>query len=181
MNFFNYLEILILWLFTSGILETVYSISFQPDIIPTGIIQEYTFVITREILPNSTRLQVAVNGSIPGPTIHVRLGNTVAVRVINYIYDDSTAIHWHGMDLVGEPLMDGLVNVTQCPISNHYEDGKSNVFTYQFTPTKAGTFWYHGHYHSQDPDGKISLFHVYRDCCNDIHRIIRGSDCPKME
>jgi FtsP/CotA-like multicopper oxidase with cupredoxin domain len=125
--------------------------SMYPSIDQTGIIQHYSLVITREILPGSNRYQVAVNGTTPGPLISVTLGNTVEVTVINYIFDDSTTIHWHGMDLHGSPWMDGIINITQCPISNRKG---YNQFTYSFTPSVAGTFWYHGHYHSQQPDGK---------------------------
>ena len=116
-----------------------------------AVIQSYTLVITREILPGFNGLRVAVNGSSPGPQISVILGNTVRITVINGIFDDSTSIHWHGMELRNTPWMDGLINVTQCPISNQFGN---NTFVYEFTPTIAGTFWYHGHYHSQSPDGK---------------------------
>ena len=40
----------------------------------------------------------------------------------------------------------------QCPIPN----AKGvNSLLYRFTPERAGTFWYHGHWHEQYPDGLI--------------------------
>jgi FtsP/CotA-like multicopper oxidase with cupredoxin domain len=127
-----------------------------------GIIERFTLVITREILPGTSRFQVAVNGTIPGPPISVILGNTVQVKVINYVFDDSTSIHWHGMEMRNNPWMDGIIGITQCPISNN---PGNNTMIYEFTPTSPGTFWYHGHYHSQYPDGKtifLSAFDFFR-------------------
>lgn len=134
----------------------VLSLDLYPPFPSTGVTDRFTIVITREKLPGSDRFQVMVNGSIPAPALRITLGNNVEVKVINYIYDDATAIHWHGIDLHGTPWMDGLINVTQCPISNHI-DGENNTFIYKFTPTSPGTFWYHGHYHNQYPDGKKPL------------------------
>jgi FtsP/CotA-like multicopper oxidase with cupredoxin domain len=122
-----------------------------PQVNYTGIVEYYTLVIRREILPGKTRYQVTMNGSIPGPALYVTLGNTVSITVINEMFDDVTGVHWHGMHLRGNPWADGVMNITQCPISN--VEG-NNSLTYTFTPDMPGTFWYHGHLHSQYPDGK---------------------------
>ncbi|RYE71174.1 MAG: copper resistance system multicopper oxidase, partial [Oxalobacteraceae bacterium] len=39
---------------------------------------------------------VAVNGSLPGPTLRWREGDTVELRVANRLGID-TSIHWHGL------------------------------------------------------------------------------------
>lgn len=112
--------------------------------------KEYTLVITKEIVPNKSKFQLRVNGTSPGPTIYVNLGQTLKINVINQIFNDSTAIHWHGMKQFKTQWDDGVINVTQCPIPNI--PGK-NVYQYVFKPSSAGTYWYHGHYHGQHPDG----------------------------
>lgn len=137
-----------------GILASVLSstalASMYRPVNTTGITQHFWLTITREILPGHNRYQVAVNGSVPGPTLYVTLGNKVEVTVTNEIFDDYTAIHWHGISVAGAPWMDGLVNYTQCPLTNV---PGYNRYTYSFTPEMAGTFWYHGHINSQYPDG----------------------------
>lgn len=120
-------------------------------------IEKYTLVIRREVLPGKTRAQITVNSSVPGPALYVQLGNAIEVTVINEMEDEVTAIHWHGMRLMHEPYMDGVINITQCPIPAKYPRGTGyegdNRMIYKFIPTHAGTFWYHGHYNSQYPDG----------------------------
>lgn len=121
-----------------------------PTVTYTGIVEEFTLVIARQLLPGHNRYQVTVNGTVPGPSLRVTLGNTISVKVVNEIYDDVTTVHWHGITMRGTPWMDGLANLTQCPISNVQGN---NSFTYTFTADMAGTYWYHGHMHSQYPDG----------------------------
>eukprot|EP01040_Poterioochromonas_malhamensis_P013693 gene13693-15093_t len=142
----------------SGV-KFIVGFDLYPAVSPTGIVERFTIVITREKSAGSTRFHVKVNGTSPGPPLHATLGNTLEVKVINYIYDDATAIHWHGIDLHSTPWMDGMINITQCPISNH---GESNTFLYRFTPISPGTFWYHGHYHNQYPDGLYGALIVQR-------------------
>lgn len=78
----------------------------------------YQFILTREYDSHIRKMIVKVNGLSPGPTIHANFGDYITVNVINQIYDDSTAIHWHGLDFDSMPWMDGVINVTQCPIPN---------------------------------------------------------------
>ena len=53
------------------------------------------------------------NGSIPGPTLHVRQGSEVIVHVTND-GDLETTVHWHGLRL--ENRYDGVPHETQRPI-----------------------------------------------------------------
>ena len=76
----------------------------------------------------------AFNGSIPGPTIRVRRGQEVFVRVINRL-DRPFSIHWHGVRIAN--AMDGAAGLTQPPI----RQGES--FDYRFPCPDAGTYWYH--------------------------------------
>jgi len=85
------------------------------------------------------------NGSVPGPVLRVRRGKRVRIAVDNGL-DQATTIHWHGVRV--PHTMDGVPWVTQRPI----EPG--GRFVYEFTPTDAGTFWYHPHMHSEEQVGR---------------------------
>ena len=93
------------------------------------------------------RLAIAVNGQIPGPTLVVHESQTVKIVVQNNLTIEGISIHWHGMHQIGTPWMDGVGQVTQCQI------GPSENFTYIYTASPSGTFWYHSHSGAQRTDG----------------------------
>lgn len=78
----------------------------------------------------------AYNAQVPGPTLRVRLGEEVEVRLTNDL-PQPTTIHWHGVRVPN--AMDGVPGVTQEPIP------PGGSFTYRFVPKDAGTFWFHPH------------------------------------
>src|SRR5689334_18169610 len=43
------------------------------------------------------RIAHTINGSIPGPLLRWREGDTVTLRVANRLGDGDTSIHWHGI------------------------------------------------------------------------------------
>ncbi|MGR8933110.1 MAG: multicopper oxidase family protein [Gammaproteobacteria bacterium] len=85
--------------------------------------------------PYSTRVWT-YNGSVPGPVIRIRLGDTLKVTLHNNL-PQPTTIHWHGVRVPN--AMDGVPGVTQPPVN----PGES--FTYRFTPKDPGTYWFHPH------------------------------------
>ena len=93
------------------------------------------------------RLAIAVNGQIPGPTLIVHDGQEVEIHVHNNLTSEVISIHWHGMHQKGTPWMDGVGQVTQCPI------GPQTSFTYRHVAYPSGTFWYHSHTGAQRTDG----------------------------
>lgn len=75
-------------------------------------------------------------GGFPGPTIRVRRGDELAVRLVNRL-DEPTNIHWHG--LLAPSMMDGH------PM--HVVDaGSSREYRFR-VDQRAGTYWYHPHAH----------------------------------
>ncbi|KAF8403042.1 hypothetical protein HHK36_011137 [Tetracentron sinense] len=81
-----------------------------------------------------------VNGSIPGPLIRVREGDTLVVHVFNKSPYNFT-IHWHGVFQILSGWADGPSYVTQCPIL------PGNSYTYKFTINgQEGTLWWHAHF-----------------------------------
>ena len=93
------------------------------------------------------RLGIAVNGQIPGPTLIIHEGQEVLIRVHNELTSEGISIHWHGIHQKGTPWMDGVGQVTQCPI------GPSSSFSYRYIARPSGTFWYHSHSGAQRTDG----------------------------
>lgn len=69
------------------------------------------------------------------------------MHVTNYLPDNGTTIHWHGIRQLHTNAADGVNGVTQCPIAN------GDTFTYNFKATQYGHTWYHSHYSLQYPDG----------------------------
>ena len=93
-------------------------------------------IIKWNILPDVQVAAYAFNHQVPGPRIHVTQGDRVRIIVKNDL-PEATSIHWHGLTLPN--AMDGVANITQRPIA----PGAS--FTYDFTVTQWGTYFYHSH------------------------------------
>ena len=79
---------------------------------------------------------LAYNGCIPGPTLRVKQGSEIKVRVRNDA-DTEATVHWHGLRL--ENAYDGVPHETQAPIPIGGE------FTYRVRVPDAGLYWYHPH------------------------------------
>ncbi|GAA0185460.1 oxidase [Lithospermum erythrorhizon] len=107
----------------------------------SAAVVEHTFEVknlTIGRLCNQTTI-TAVNGSLPGPTLRVREGDTVIVHVLNKSPYEIT-IHWHGVHQFANSWADGPDYVTQCPIHT------GNNYTYIFNVTRQeGTLWWHAH------------------------------------
>ncbi|POA20857.1 MULTISPECIES: copper resistance system multicopper oxidase [unclassified Pseudomonas] len=92
----------------------------------------------------SPRTALTINGSLPGPLLRWREGDTVTLRVRNRL-KDSTSIHWHGILLPAN--MDGVPGLSFHGI----EPG--GVYVYQFKVRQHGTYWYHSHSGLQEQAG----------------------------
>ena len=109
-------------------------------------IVEYTLSIDT-FLTNIAGKQIsalAINGSIPGPTIEACLGDILRITLINNLAQE-TSLHWHGILLPNR--MDGVPYVTTPPIKS----GES--FVYEFPVKQTGTYWYHSHSGLQEQQG----------------------------
>jgi FtsP/CotA-like multicopper oxidase with cupredoxin domain len=97
--------------------------------------------LTAAAIPGSDgqAYRYAYNGSVPGPTIRAKMGDTLEV-VLNNQLGFATTIHWHGVSVPWE--MDGVTWMRD-PIA----DG--DTFTYRFTLNQVGTFWYHPHFNTE--------------------------------
>ena len=87
---------------------------------------------------------VAVNGTVPGPLIRLREGQTVRLNVTNNLEEDSS-IHWHGLLLPFQ--FDGVPGVSFPGIR------PGERFTYEFPIRQSGTYWWHSHSGLQEQAG----------------------------
>jgi CopA family copper-resistance protein len=100
---------------------------------------------------NSTA--VAVNGSVPGPTLRWREGDVVTVAVTNRL-KTPTSIHWHGMRVPAE--MDGVPGLSFAGIA------PGERFVYRIPVVQSGTYWYHSHSGGQEQSGMTGALIVER-------------------
>ena len=88
------------------------------------------------------------NGSIPGATFELNVGDTVIVHFQNHL-SVGTGIHWHGIELPNES--DGTP-FTQNPVP------PGGSFLYYFKVTRPGIFWYHPHHDPSDDSNTNQVF-----------------------
>ncbi len=91
-----------------------------------------------------TRMATVINGSVPGPLLRWRQGDTVTVHVRNRLAVP-TSIHWHGILLPTH--MDGVPGLSFPGIA------PGETFTYRFRVRQSGTYWYHSHSGFQEQTG----------------------------
>ncbi len=90
------------------------------------------------------RMATTVNGTVPGPILRWKEGETVTLDVTNHL-PEASSIHWHGMIL--PTGMDGVPDISFPGIA----PGES--FRYQFKVKQSGTYWYHSHSGFQEQTG----------------------------
>ena len=88
---------------------------------------------------------ITVNGSHPAPTLRLREGDTVNLRVANTLTDEMTSLHWHGILLPAN--MDGVPGLSFDGIA------PGETFQYRFQLRQSGTYWYHSHSLFQEQAG----------------------------
>ncbi|KAK8116708.1 laccase-1 [Apiospora kogelbergensis] len=121
-------------------INTDYSVEV-PD---TGVTREYYLDLTEvEVAPDGiSRFAMAINGTIPGPTLHADWGDTVVVHLTNSLKTSTngTSLHFHGIRQNHTNDNDGVASITQCP------SPPGTTFTYKWRATQYGSTWYHSHF-----------------------------------
>ncbi|HJX16909.1 MAG TPA: multicopper oxidase domain-containing protein, partial [Acidiferrobacterales bacterium] len=110
----------------------------------TGTEFDLTIAETAINITGTPRMATTINDSMPGPTLRMREGDTVTIRVTNRLAVD-TSIHWHGIILPYQ--MDGVPGISFRGIA------PGETFTYQFKVAQSGTYWYHSHSGMQEQTG----------------------------
>ncbi len=118
---------------TVGLAEASESVSID---LREGDVYELAVMPVAKRLGDATVRMLAYNGSVPGPTLRVKQGSEVVVKVTNH-GDMEATVHWHGLRLNNR--FDGVPYETQPPIPIGGE------FSYRVQFPDAGVYWYHPH------------------------------------
>jgi len=92
---------------------------------------------SKAMLPGTTTEFWTYNSLLPGPLIDVFEGDTVRIRLLNQLSQETT-VHWHGLPV--PPEQDGNPMDPVPP-------GASRVYEFTLPVGSAGTYWYHPHPH----------------------------------
>ncbi|KAK3090802.1 hypothetical protein FSP39_014772 [Pinctada imbricata] len=111
----------------------------------------------------TARAITVINRMLPGPAIHICLGDTVIVNLYNKLEGhEGLTIHWHGVHQDGSPHMDGCTNVNTV-----------------FKPSNPGTHFWHAHSGLQRADGIFGGFIVREPKEQDSHLGFYDLDLPE--
>ena len=108
--------------------------------------KEFDLYVSKKpiIVDGKSSTATLINDSLPAPTLKMREGDTVVIRVHNQM-NESTSIHWHGLLVPFE--MDGVPGISFDGIP------ANSTFTYKFKLIQSGTYWYHSHTGFQEQTG----------------------------
>jgi len=128
------------------ILILVFSTAFLTTKETYAEVREYNLGIDHKIVNYSGKEKhaMSVNGSIPGPTLYFKEGDTARINVKNNM-NVNTSVHWHGLLLPNR--QDGVSYLTTPPIV------PGMTYTYEFPIKHSGTYWYHSHTGLQEQKG----------------------------
>jgi len=87
---------------------------------------------------------IAINGSIPAPSLVFTEGDTAEIYLHNML-NEETSLHWHGVILPNQA--DGVPFLTTAKI------GPGETHLYKFKVAQNGTYWYHSHSALQEQSG----------------------------
>lgn len=121
--------------------------------VPRPAPTQYDFTVTEQAMApdgGPAVTAVTVNGTIPGPEIRVREGETLRILVRDEMPSSPTTIHWHG--LLVPAGMDGVPDISNAPIAPR------QMYVYEYPIRQTGTYWYHSHYGFQEQQGMYGAF-----------------------
>ena len=106
--------------------------------LPTVAGDDITLRIARQTMTIDGRVMkaIGINGTVPGPIIRLREGQTARLHVVNDL-DEESSLHWHG--LLVPAAMDGVPGLSFPGIAPRA------TFTAEFPVRQNGTYWYHSH------------------------------------
>jgi CopA family copper-resistance protein len=96
---------------------------------------------------------IAINGTIPGPTMYFTEGDTAEIYIHNTLKTE-TSIHWHGLLLPNR--YDGVPYLTNMPT----QPGETHLF--KFPIIQNGTYWYHSHTKLQEQSGMYGAIIIHK-------------------
>ena len=98
------------------ILKTTLTVWLICVAVAHSAVVRYDLTISEKIIsPEGKRVTaLAINDSIPGPTLRFRVGDTARIRVHNRLPKEDTLLHWHGLLLPN--AQDGVPYLNTPPI-----------------------------------------------------------------
>jgi FtsP/CotA-like multicopper oxidase with cupredoxin domain len=113
--------------------------ALTPAVEPDGT-RHYTLTASAfpwQLYPGRVVTAWGYNGTVPGPLLRWRVGDKVAVTLVNHLRQP-TSLHWHGLGVPQAADGDPMTGTDVAPGASH---------TYRFTVTAQmlGTHWYHSH------------------------------------
>ena len=100
-----------------------------------------------------SRPTIAVNGSLPGPTLEFTEGDTAEIHIHNEMMME-TSVHWHGIIIPNR--YDGVPYLTSTPIK------PMSAYTVVFPVVQNGTYWYHSHTMLQEQIGLYGAIVIHK-------------------
>ncbi|HET7275876.1 MAG TPA: copper resistance system multicopper oxidase [Longimicrobiaceae bacterium] len=110
--------------------------ALQPRMVDGAAVYDLEIAKTPIAVAGRRATATTINGTVPGPLLHLYEGQETILRVTNHLEED-TSIHWHG--LLVPPQMDGVPGVSFPGIL------PGQTFEYHFPLHQYGTYWYHSH------------------------------------
>jgi CopA family copper-resistance protein len=111
---------------------------------------------------------IAINGSIPAPTLTFTEGDTAEIWLHNGLKEE-TSLHWHGIVLPNR--FDGVPFLTTKRI------GPGETYVYKFKIAQNGTYWYHSHSALQEQVGMYgALILKKRDVIDSVLKMAEFSE-----
>ena len=106
--------------------------------LPTVSGDDIRLTIARQRMTIDGRVMkaIGINGTVPGPLIRLREGQTARLSVVNDLDEDSS-LHWHGLLVPAQ--YDGVPGVSFPGIAPR------STYVAEFPVRQAGTYWYHSH------------------------------------
>ena len=131
----------------------------------------YHLYISDTVVNYTGRLRhaIAVNGSLPGPTLTFTEGDTAVIYVHNEMMM-ATSIHWHG--LIVPNRYDGVSYLTSPPIA------PMQTYVATFPIVQNGTYWYHSHTMLQEQVGLYGAIVIHKRTTGVGRSAAVGVDAP---
>ena len=106
--------------------------------LPSVAGDDVTLRIARQTMTIDGRVMkaIGINGTVPGPIIRLKEGQTARLHVVNDL-DEESSVHWHG--LLVPAAMDGVPGISFPGVAPR------TTFTAEFPVRQSGTYWYHSH------------------------------------
>lgn len=116
---------------------------------------EYSLTVTDTLVTfakGKLKPAIAINGTIPAPTLYFTEGDTAIIYVHNLMKVE-TSIHWHGILLPN--VEDGVPYLTTAAIM------PDSTYKFTFPIIQNGTYWYHSHSGLQEQVGLYGTIVIY--------------------